>query len=73
MEKKRSRWDETPALPGMGAAGFGATPAMGGALGATPAFTPGAGMGMETPSQFAMTPDQYQQRKVELEMDERNR
>jgi len=30
-------------------------------------------MGMETPSQFAMTPDQYQQRKVELEMDERNR
>lgn len=41
-EKKRSRWDETPANASA-AGGFGATPAAGAGLpfGATPAFTPG--------------------------------
>lgn len=41
-EKKRSRWDETPANVSA-AGGFGATPAAGAGLpfGATPAFTPG--------------------------------
>jgi hypothetical protein len=46
-EKKRSRWDETPA--NVSAAGsFGATPAAGAAglpFGATPAFTPGMAAG----------------------------
>jgi hypothetical protein len=43
-EKKRSRWDETPAALGGGGGGgaYGATPAAaGGMFGATPAFTPG--------------------------------
>ncbi len=81
-EKKRSRWDETPAAPG---GAFGATPAaagFGGAFGATPAFTPGGGMGMETPAPpgmggpggaGAMTPDQWHADKAAREMHERNR
>ena len=82
---KRSRWDATPAM--MGAAAVGATPAYG--MGATPAYgmgaTPAGGLGMETPTpgmlaaQMAaqqgvpMTPEAYQQMKVDREMDERNR
>jgi len=47
-EKKRSRWDETPANVSA-AGGFGATPAAGAGLpfGATPAFTPGMVAGEE--------------------------
>lgn len=79
---KRSRWDATPAMGAMGA-----TPAYGAALGATPMYgaTPAGGLGMETPTPgmlaaqqaamaaVAMTPEAYQQAKVEREMDERNR
>jgi splicing factor 3B subunit 1 len=75
--KKRSRWDETPAAPGGGAAAFGATPAIGGAFGATPAFTPGGAAGLETPAVLGgavpMTPEQYHAAKVEREMEARNR
>ena len=56
-------------------------------MGATPAWgaTPGGGMGMETPTPgmlaaqqggvggVPMTPEAYQQMKVDREMDERNR
>ncbi|KAL4858600.1 Splicing factor 3B subunit 1 [Chlorella vulgaris] len=79
---KRSRWDATPAMGAMGA-----TPAYGATLGATPMYgaTPAGGLGMETPTPgmlaaqqaamaaVAMTPEAYQQAKVEREMDERNR
>ena len=81
---KRSRWDATPAM-----AAVGATPAYGAAMGATPAWgaTPAmgamGGMGMETPTPgmlaqqaaggVPMTPEAYQQMKVDREMDERNR
>lgn len=81
---KRSRWDATPAMAAMGA-----TPAYGagGALGATPAWgaTPAGGLGMETPTPgmlaaqqaamggVPMTPEAYQQMRVDREMDERNR
>jgi len=61
----KSRWDETPAGPGMmgGATpGIGATPMMGGA---TPLATPMGGMDMPTPSpsnlpKQALTAEQHQ-------------
>lgn len=84
---KRSRWDATPAMAG--AAAVGATPAYGAALGATPMYgmgaTPAGGLGMETPTPgmlaaqqaamagVPMTPEAYQQMKIDREMDERNR
>ncbi|KAL4443434.1 hypothetical protein ABPG75_011171 [Micractinium tetrahymenae] len=84
---KRSRWDATPAMAG--AAAVGATPAYGGAMGATPMYgmgaTPAGGLGMETPTPgmlaaqqaamagVPMTPEAYQQMKIDREMDERNR
>ncbi len=84
---KRSRWDATPAMAG--AAAVGATPAYGAALGATPMYgmgaTPAGGLGMETPTpgmlaaqqaamaRVPMTPEAYQQMKIDREMDERNR
>lgn len=54
-EKKRSRWDETPANASS-AGGFGATPAAGAGLpfGATPAFTPGMVAGEGTACYFAV-------------------
>lgn len=79
LEKKRSRWDETPAAGA--AAGYGATPAaIGGAFGATPAFTPMGAAGLETPAvpgmvgaPGGMTPDQWHADKAAREMYERNR
>lgn len=84
---KRSRWDATPAMAG--AAAVGDTPAYGGAMGATPMYgmgaTPAGGLGMETPTPgmlaaqqaamagVPMTPEAYQQMKIDREMDERNR
>eukprot|EP00775_Hariotina_reticulata_P007118 gene7118-7332_t len=78
LEKKRSRWDETP-VAGAAAAAFGATPmAVGGAFGATPAFTPMGAAGLETPAMpgmapGGMTPDQFHAAKAEAEMNQRNR
>ena len=82
-KKPRSRWDETPANLGPSA-----TPSAG-AMGVTPGFftgaTPAGGgfAGMETPStaqrvavqgqQVAMTPEQYQDMRLQKEMWERNR
>jgi splicing factor 3B subunit 1 len=83
---KRSRWDATPAMaalgatPAYGAGGLGATPAYGAGM-----ATPAGGLGMETPTPgmlaaqqaamgaVPMTPEMYQQARVEREMDERNR
>lgn len=83
---KRSRWDATPAMaalgatPAYGAGALGATPAWGAGM-----ATPAGGMGMETPTPgmlaaqqaalgaVPMTPEAYQQLKIEREMDERNR
>lgn len=82
---KRSRWDATPAMAAVGATpAYGA----GGGLGATPAWgaaTPAGGVGMETPTPgmlaaqqaalggVPLTPEAYQQMRVDREMDERNR
>ena len=67
-KRGRSRWDETPAGPGLGATpaqvpGYGATPMM--AAGATPMATPMGGMDMSTPTPSQLqagqvTPEQYQ-------------
>mmetsp|Transcript_33913 Transcript_33913/g.75203 ORF Transcript_33913/g.75203 Transcript_33913/m.75203 type:complete len:1276 (-) Transcript_33913:815-4642(-) len=77
-KKPRSRWDETPANLGPGA-----TPMMG--AGITPGFftgaTPAAVPGMETPATamarqgqaVPMTPEQYQEMRLQKEMWERNR
>ncbi|KXZ49786.1 hypothetical protein GPECTOR_19g237 [Gonium pectorale] len=82
---KRSRWDQTPALGGATPAlGAGVTPSFFSA--ATPAIgAPGATplLGMETPSLSAlgaagagavpMTPEAYQEMRLQREMWERNR
>jgi len=66
-------------VAGAAAAAFGATPmAVGGAFGATPAFTPMGAAGLETPAvpgmaPGGMTPDQFHAAKAEAEMTQRNR
>ncbi|KAG1666568.1 hypothetical protein FOA52_000535 [Chlamydomonas sp. UWO 241] len=87
VAKPRSRWDATPANMAGGATpgGFGgATPG----VGVTPGFftgaTPAGGMGMETPGTqhlaglagqqgVPMTPEAYQEMRLQKEMWERNR
>lgn len=74
VKKGRSRWDETPAGP---VTFFAATPLPGGTPamlgGATPFMTPSMALPtpLTDPTQF--TPEEYQQKKWEMELDQRNR
>jgi len=63
--KKKNRWDETP---GMTPGGFGATPGFGGA---TPMAS--MAMGMATPSNIPETPEAINMRRVQDDVNMRNR
>jgi splicing factor 3B subunit 1 len=77
----KSRWDETPAGPGMMVGGLGgATPGIGATpmVGMTPLATPMGGMDMPTPSPSSLpkqplTAEQHQAYRLEREIEERNR
>ncbi|CAI9088499.1 OLC1v1022835C1 [Oldenlandia corymbosa var. corymbosa] len=74
--KQRSRWDETPVSMGSVTPMSNASPAPAAAVYNTPRMvTPFGGIELATPtpSQFMMTPEQFQSLRWERDIDERNR